>query len=76
MRDTCCVSVKMVISYTGTRSVVVSAFKSHQSCGDVSALAGSYPDMGVLWAQWEGCNHTAEIHPLHGCVFKGVDLIT
>ena len=43
---------------------------------DFSALAGSYPELGVLWAQWEGWNHTAELHPLHGCVFEGVALIT
>ena len=42
---------------------------------DFSALAGSYPELGVLWAQWEGWNHTAELHPLHGCVFEGVALI-
>ena len=27
-------------------------------------------------AQWEGWNHTAELHPLNGCVFEGVALIT
>ena len=43
---------------------------------DFSALAGSYPELGVLWAQWEGWNHTAELHPLNGCVFEGVALIT
>ena len=43
---------------------------------DFSALAGSYPELGVLWVQWEGWNHTAELHPLHGCVFEGVALIT
>ena len=43
---------------------------------DFSALAGSYPELGVLWAQWEGWNHTAELHPLHGCIFEGVALIT
>ena len=43
---------------------------------DFSALAGSYPELGVLWAQWEGWNNTAELHPLHGCVFDGVALIT
>ena len=43
---------------------------------DFSALAGSYPELGVLWAQWEGWNHTAELHPLHGCVFEGVALDT
>ena len=42
---------------------------------DFSALAGSYPELGVLWAQWEVWNHTAELHPLHGCVFEGVALI-
>ena len=44
--------------------------------GDFSALAGSYPELGLLWAQWEGWNHTAELHPLHGCVFEGVALTT
>ena len=43
---------------------------------DFSALAGSYPELGVLWAQWEGWNDTTELHPLHGCVFEGVALIT
>ena len=28
---------------------------------DFSALAGSYPELGVLWAQLEGWNHTAEL---------------
>ena len=37
---------------------------------DFSALAGSYPELGVLCAQWEGWNHTAELHPLHGCVLR------
>ena len=73
---------------TGPRSAVVSAsdcgseglgFESHQShvgfFSPSSALAGSYPELGVLWAQWEGWNHTAELHPLHGCVFEGVALI-
>ena len=31
---------------------------------DFSALAGSYPELGLLWAQWEGWNHTAALHPL------------
>ena len=43
---------------------------------DLSALAGAYPELGVLWAQWEGWNHTAELHPLNGCVFEGVAPIT
>jgi len=44
---------------------------------DFSALAGSYPELGrVLWAQWEDWNHTAELHPLNGCVFEGVALIS
>ena len=34
------------------------------------------PELGVLWAQWEGWNHTAELHPLNGCVFEDVALIT
>ena len=49
-------------------------FKSHQSCGNVQP--GSYPKPGVLWAQCEGWSHTAQLHPLHGCVFEGVALIT
>ena len=43
---------------------------------DFSALAGSCPELGVLQAQWEGWNHTAELHTLHGCVFESVALIT
>ena len=43
---------------------------------DVSAPTGSYPELGVLWAQWEGRNHTVELHPLHGCVFESVALTT
>ena len=43
---------------------------------DFSALDGSSLELGVLWAQWEGWNHTAELHPLHGCVSEGVALIT
>ena len=43
---------------------------------DFSALASSYPELGVLRAQWEGWNHTAELHPFHGCIFEGVALIT
>ena len=44
---------------TGPHSVVVSAsdcgseglgFKFHQSC-NISALAGSHPELGVLWVQ-------------------------
>ena len=37
-----------------------------------SALTGSYPAMGVLWAQWEGWDQTAE---LHECVFEQVPQI-
>ena len=43
---------------------------------DFSALAGSYPELGVLWAQWESWNHTAKFHPLHGYIFESVALIT
>ena len=44
---------------------------------DFSALTSSYPEPGVPWAQQEGWDHTAELHPLHRCVFiKGVALIT
>ena len=50
---------------TGPRSVVVSAsdcglkdlgFESHHGVMRYfSALAGSYPELGAPWAQWEGC---------------------
>ena len=69
-------------SGTGPRSAVVSAsdcgseglgFESHQSH---VGFFGPGPELGVLWAQWEGWNHTAELHPLHGCVFEGVALTT
>ena len=43
---------------------------------DFSALTGSYPELGVLWVQWEGWDHTAELHPHCGCVLEGVNLIT
>ena len=67
---------------TGPRSAVVSTsdcgseglgFKSHQSH---VGFFGPGPELGVLWAQWEGWNHTAELHPLNGCIFEGVALIT
>ena len=73
---------------TGPRSAVVSAsdcgseglgFESHQSHvgffgpGRLLPRAGS---AGRLEPQWEGWNHTAELHPLNGCVFEGVALIT
>ena len=28
-------------------------------------LGGFDPDLEVLWAQWEGWDHTAELHPLY-----------
>ena len=37
-------------------------------------LAGSYPELGVLCAQWEGWNHTVALHPLHRCFFESVAL--
>ena len=43
---------------------------------DLSAQAGSYPELGVLCALWEGRNHAAELHPLHGYIFESVALIT
>ena len=74
---------------TVTTPAPVAQWLAHQTLGrkvwgsnpirvmwDFSALAGSYPELGVLWAQWEGWNHTAELHPLHGYVFEGVALIT
>lgn len=39
-----------------------------------SALTGSYPALRVLLAQWEGWDHTAELHPLFRYVFEGVAL--
>ena len=30
---------------------------------------GSYPELEVLWVQWECCDSTAELNTLHGCVF-------
>ena len=42
---------------------------------DFSLLTGSFPELGVLWAQWEGWD-TAELHSLHECVFgDGVKLV-
>jgi hypothetical protein len=29
----------------------------------------------VLWTQWEGCSHTTEFHPLHGCDIEGAHII-
>ena len=39
---------------------------------DFSALAGSCRGLGVLWAQWEGWNLTAELRPINECVFESV----
>jgi len=43
---------------------------------DFFTLTSSYPELGVLWAQWEGWDNTAELHPPHMYIFEGVDLIT
>ena len=51
-------------------------FKSHQSGEKCSTLTGSYPDLGVLRAQWAGWDHTAKLPPLHGRVFESVALTT
>ena len=32
--------------------------------------------LGVLWAQWEGWNHTTKLYPHHGCFFENVAPIT
>ena len=70
---------------TGPRSAVVSAsdcgseglgFESYQSHVGFFSLGRFLPRAGSLWAQREGWNHTAELHPLHGCVFDGVALTT
>ena len=61
----------------------VARWLAHQTAGwkvlglnPVRVMAGSYPELGVLWAQWEGRNHSAELHPLHGYIFESVALIT
>ena len=35
---------------------------------DFSARTGFYPELGVLWAQWEGSDHAAELRLLQGCI--------
>ena len=42
----------------------------------VLALTGFYSELRVLWAQREGWDLTAELHPRHGCFFESVALIT
>ena len=42
---------------------------------DFSALAESYPELGVFGSNGKA-GTTAELHPLHACVFKSVALIT
>ena len=68
----------------GRRSVVVCTldcgseglgFKSHQSHEGFFSSSWLLPRAEVQWAQWEGWDHTSELHPLHGCVFD-VALIT
>ena len=51
-------------------------FESHQSHVRFFSPVRLLPRAGSVWAQWEGWNHTAELHPLNGCVFEGVALIT
>ena len=67
----------------GPRSAVVSAsyfgsedrgFESRQSHRRFSDFGQLQPRVGMLWALWEGWDHTAEFHPLQGCVFEGVAL--
>ena len=40
-----------------------------------SALTGSYPELAVLWAQWEGWDHRADLYPLYTGVSEDVVLI-
>ena len=71
--------------FTGPRSAVVSAsdcgseglgFESHQShvgfFGPGTAPTQSWECYGP---SGKAANHTAELHPLNGCVFEGVALI-
>ena len=39
---------------------------------DFSALTGSYPELGVLWAQWEGWDCSAKLCALQGRVIERV----
>ena len=68
---------------TVARSLVVSAsvcglvgrgFEFKQSCVGCffSALIGCRRELGVLWIQWEGWDHTYECPQLHGRLFDGV----
>ena len=59
------------LTETGPCSAVVSAWTVGQKVlgsnpirvmWDFSALAGSYPVQGVLWAQWDGWNLTSRMH--------------
>ena len=67
----------IIMTLTGPRSAVISAsdcgseglgFESHQSHVGFFIPGRLLPRAGV-WAQWEGWNHTAELHPPHRCVF-------
>ena len=76
-----------IIIITGSRNVVASVsdcrsedlgFESHQShnYGIFFIPGWLLPRAGSAMGQWEGWNHTAELHPLHGCFFESVALIT
>ena len=43
---------------------------------DFSALTGTYPELGVLWALWEGWDCSAKLRALQGCVFERGALTT
>ena len=43
---------------------------------DFSALTSSYPVLGVLWTQWEGLDHTAELGQFNRCMLESVPLTT
>ena len=70
---------------TGPRSVVVSAsdceseglgFESHPSHVGFFNPGWLLPRAGSAMGPMESWNHTAERHPLHGCIFESVALIT
>ena len=40
--------------------------------GALALTAGFCTELEALWAPWESWDHADKIHPLDGCVFKGV----
>ena len=73
------VGLHNTLKLTGPRSAVVSA----SDCGSEGLGFESHQPWPAPTQSWEcygpsgkGWNYTAELHPLHGCVFEGVALIT